>query len=79
MPLPNFTLAGDMCMGSVRVKIPQNASVKEAALKALFDSAFNNHRNLIGKKGVAFPTYVKKHKGQVPINSLRPSKVSWLK
>ena len=70
MPLPNFS-GGRMCLGGVEVKVPPEGSVLEAGLSAIFDSEFNNHSSLVGKKGVPFPRYLKQHGGRAPLRTLK--------
>lgn len=70
MPLPNFNGRGEMCLGTVEVICREGKSVREAGLKAIFGSAFNNHHGTVGKKGEGFAAFVERNKGRAPLGQL---------
>jgi hypothetical protein len=70
MPLPNFNGRGEMCLGTVEVTAPEGKSVKDAALKAIFGSAFNNHHCTVGVQGVGFEQFLAQNRGRTPLDKL---------
>ena len=70
MPLPNFNGRGEMCFGTVEVTAPEGKSVKDAALKAIFGSAFNNHHGTVGVKGVGFEQFLAENRGRTPLDKM---------
>lgn len=56
VPLPNIS-RGSMCLGNVDEKV--TGSVREAVWSAIFDAYFNNHHNMVGRKPMAFESYVR--------------------
>jgi len=68
MPLPNFS-GNQMCLGSGGANVKD--SVLEAGLSSVFDSSFNNHANLVGRKGLSFPEYLERYEGCAPISTLK--------
>lgn len=70
MPLPNFNGRGEMCLGTVEVAAPEGKSVRDAALKAIFGSAFNSHHGTVGVKGVGFEQFLAENSGRIPLAKL---------
>lgn len=68
VPLPNIDTTGDVCLGSANVEI--GPSYRETAERALFDSPFNNHHNLVGLKHESFQEFYRRNKGKVPLRGL---------
>jgi hypothetical protein len=68
VPLPNIS-GNSMCLGNVSVKV--QGSVRDAVWSAIFDSYFNNHHNVVGRKPVAFDKYMAQTKGIVKMRGLR--------
>lgn len=70
MPLPNFS-KGRMCTGGIEMTVLEGASVLQAGLDLIFESEFNNHSNLIGRRGLPFPRYHEKYGGRAPLSTLQ--------
>lgn len=69
-PLPNFDSRGRMCLGAAKVQVAKQERVRDAALRVVFETEFNNHSNLVGKKGLPFDRFLEQHQGKAPIVSL---------
>ena len=68
LPLPNLN-GSRLCLGGTEKA--SDSDVRTAIEKTIFDTPFNHHNYLVGTSNLPFHEYVKKHKGRVPLSSLK--------
>ncbi|HBG07691.1 MAG: hypothetical protein A2075_09210 [Geobacteraceae bacterium GWC2_58_44] len=68
LPLPNLN-GSRLCLGSTEKA--SDSDIRSAVEKTIFDTPFNHHNYLVGTSNLPFHEYVKKHKGRVPLSSLK--------
>jgi hypothetical protein len=69
LPLPNLT-GSNLCLGSTGIIAGDD--IPAAVQTAIFDTPFNHHNYLVGKKAIPFHDYVKKYRGSCPLRTLKP-------
>jgi hypothetical protein len=67
LPLPNIG-GSSVCLGSTERALGDD--IRQAVEKTLFDTPFNHHGDLVGKAGISFARYHKKHGGRCPLHTL---------
>lgn len=65
IPLPNFSRSG-LCTGTANKK--HSGTLRETVEQIVFDSWFNNHIDLCGKKKLRFLDFYRQCKGRVRLN-----------
>jgi hypothetical protein len=68
LPLPNLS-GSSLCLGST--ERTAGGDVRAAVEKTIFETPFNHHNHLVGLEKIPFHDYVKKYKGNCPLNTLK--------